>query len=921
MGEVSWKRWLGRSTRTAAVALLAGSLALAGVAGCSDDETDETNNELADAGVDATPDGGGGDVEQDVTEQPQGLRIEGLSAPVKVQLDGSGVLHIDCQTDNDCYAAQGYYHAAHRFLEMDLIRRQTRGQLASMIGSIIVGEDKTIRHIMSTPEGVPLEEAYLAEVSDETRAMLDAYAKGVNAWLADMRAGQNDAALPAEYDFPIVNKETIRDWEPEDTIALYLQLSYQLSDTSDDDLFRGEMAAALDPEVSADLFTVKPGIESNTIQAAGADPSNLIRSDLASPYSVEAMRRAQIRLKPAANAMRDARKKLRSAPSMLFGPKTGEDGSNNWVLGPDRTQSGNALLADDPHLSLNNPSIWYYVELDSKTNGQGSLHVAGASVPAVPGIVVGHNENVAWGVTTARLDLADAYIEELNEDGTAVIFNGQEVPLETKEFTFEFADGGSTTETFEYVPHHGPLISKDVENQRGVSIRWATQQPGNDIDFLRALLTAETTQEAMDSLGPVRTINQNWIFMDMNGSIGWNPKGSIPVRSWASADTPNWLPLPGDGSAEWEGFLPAEDAPKLVDPPAGFIATANNDMDGSYTDGDGTNDGHTPWQSPPAFGHRHKRIVDMIEEGGNEHTVETMNAIQADTYVLHAEVLLPHILQVATENSDSLSAEAQTVVDALAAWQYTCPTGLDGTDPAAAGKVADAAEAAESIGCSAFHVMIPYLTRDIFDDELNIADDYSALANWYKLQSALIYVIDAPGELNRGEDYFDNTTTPNTTETRSDIILGALQTTADKLASDDVFGSSEPDDWRWGRIHTITFRTLFGNALFKEFNEGPYANDGGFSTVDVANPTGRSGNFSDSYNHTNGPSLRIVMEATNEGIKGWFQLPGGQVHNRGSDFYMSLVDEWLANQPTELLFDRAAVDAAAVETYMVEPAE
>lgn len=911
----SWARWNARSSRAGGTLLLALALALGMASGCSDDE-DKKKNPVTDAGNDAADvDDAGetGDAADGDATEGQTIRIEGLSAPVKVQFDESGVLHIDCQTDLDCYAAQGYFHANHRFVEMDLIRRQTRGQLATLAGASRLDGDKLFRHLMTTKDGTPLEEAYLATVSDETRAMLDAYANGVNAWLGDLRAGKNGAALTKEYN--VLTSDSIRDWEPEDTIALYLQLAYQLGETATDDLFRGEMATRLDPEVATDLFSIKPGLESNTMQASGVSPSTMLRGDFGGALDPEVMRAAKARLTPALDAMVAARKRFDANPSVIFGPRTGEDGSNNWVVGPSRTASGKAILADDPHLSLNNPTIWYFVELDSKTNGEGNLHVAGASVPAVPGIVVGHNNNVAWGVTTARLDLADAYVEELNEDGTAVIYNGQEVPLVEKEFTFELNDGSTETATFEYVPHHGPLISKDVDNQRGVSMRWVLQEPGNDIDFLQGLQTSTTVAEAMDSLEPVRAINQNWIFMDRAGAIGWDPRGAIPNRPFASSELPNWLPLPGDGTAEWDGYLSYEDSPKMVDPPEGFIATANNDMDGSYTDGDATNDGHSPWQSPPAYGHRHKRIVEMIEEGGNEHTVDTMHDIQADTYMLHAEVLVPHILQVAND-ADTVGAEAQKVVDALSNWQYTCPTGLDGTDPAAAGKAADTDEATESIGCSAFHVMLPYLTEAIFADEVAQGTNYDVLANWYSFQSPLIYVFDAPGELNRGEAYFDDVSTDATAETKADIVLGVLETTAEKLADEAVFGSSTPDDWRWGRIHTITFSSLLGIPLF---DNGPYANDGGFSTVDVANPTGRSGDFDDSFNHPNGPSLRVVFEATDDGIDGWFQLPGGQDHHEGSDFYGSLIDKWLSNTPTELLYERDAVDAAAVETIEVQP--
>ncbi len=947
-------RRLSPSIRSTPVLLLAATLLLVG---CSDDDgTGDDGDSPQDAGADAVemdaeprPDGtdAAGDAESDAEADATAdggdagdsggsaydLDLEGLSAPVTVQFDESGVLHVDCQTNLDCYTAQGYFHADHRFFEMDLVRRQTRGELSSVIGHEFgLDSDKTYRHMMTTRDGEPLEEAYVEAVDEETGQMLDAYAQGVNGWLDDMRNEENGADLSQEYDFiaNIANGLEIRDWEPEDTAALYLQLAYQLSLSSDDDLMRGEVMGrlgldfagdTLSDEVAADLFTPKPGIESNIMDASQMQVSSAGPVDRSGPYPPQAVGELRERLAPATEAIRRARQKLDSAPSLLFGPRSGDDGSNNWVLGGSRTDSGRPLLANDPHLTLNNPAIWHYVELDSKTNGEGDLHVAGASIPSVPGIVAGQNEDVAWGVTTARLDLADAYVETLSEDGEAVMRDGSRVEILEKDYTIDGLDGATETVTFEWVPDHGPIISKDAENNRAISIKWVAHGAGNDIDFLQDLMPAESVDEAMAAMEPVRTINQSWVFMggdagEDESEIGWYPQGALPDRPWADAETPNWLPLPGDGSAEWQGFVSNEDHPKMTDPPAGFVATANNDFDGSYTDGDATDDGHTPWQHPPATGHRHARIVEMIQQEGDAHTPETMHAIQADTHSLHGEQLVPEIVTVADANTDDLSDGARDVVDALEAWSYTCPTGLDGLDPTDADKASDETEATESIGCSAFHVMLPALAEATFSDELAALESYPAKPNWRRLQTALLYLFTAPSQLNLGTDYFDDTTTPDTTETKDDIVVEALEQTATDLES--VFDSTTPDEWRWGRTHTVTFASLASQQAgfdLSMFNEGPYANDGGLWTVDVANPVGRDGSF----HHPHGPSLRMVFEAREDEIQGWFQLPGGQSHDRDSPFYQSLAEDWLTNTPRELLFDREEVDEAAVETLEVEP--
>lgn len=910
---------------------LAAVFSLGLLAGCSDDDDPkDTNNQVQDDAGHTDSDAQD-DADADVTELT-GVQIPGLSAPVKVQFDSHGVLHLDCMTDQDCYAAQGYYHADARFFEMDLIRRQTRGQISELIGSLGLDMDKKFRSLNTTPDGTPLEQAYLEASSAQTREMLNSYAAGVNAWLADMRAGQNGATLTAEYEHPLLSGIEIRDWEPEDTIALYLQLAFQLSETSADDLFRGEMATLLSPEMAADLFTVKPGIESNIIAPGEPAPSNLLKSDLPSPQNARAMNQVRQRLAPVSSLMAQARARLNAHPSFLFGPIDGQDGSNNWVLAPSRTKDGHGLLANDPHLSLNTPAIWHYVELDSKTNGNGTLHVVGASIPSVPGVIAGHNEHIAWGVTTARMDLADAYIEELSADGSAVLLNGSEVPILQKEFTFKVKGSADQTHTFEYVPHHGIILSRDDANRRAISIRWVLQEPGNDLDFIQDLMTSTSAQEAMDALAPVRAINQNWVFLDLDGNIGWNPKVAIPNRPWADAATPNWLPLPGDGTAEWDGFVSAEDSPKLYNPASGFIATANNDMDGSYTDGDSTNDGHTPWQTSPASGHRHKRIVDLIEASGNEHSVDTMHQILSDTLILHAKVLVPHLLDIANAAGE-LDPKSQSVVDALANWEYHCPTGLvgeglEGKAPTVATNSTDPFDTKESIGCSAFHVLLPYLTEAIFDDEVNEnvpggqSSNLNVQANWILFQRTMLYLFDAPDQLHLGDAYFDDISTEGVVETRDDIVLAQIALTADRLNA--VFSTKVgkdasqvvPDDWRWGRIHTVNLVSLVSLNGFSLANSGPYINDGGLWSVDVANPVGYGGD----YGHPHGASMRMIYEATDTGIQASFELPGGQDHHSDSPFYDSLLNDWLENRQNKLLFDRAEVDQAAVETITVNPA-
>lgn len=710
---------------------------------------------------------------EDMTSEPdmaidETLRIAGLSAPVTIRLDPVGVLFIECATDEDCAAAQGYMHAKHRLFSMDLLRRQTRGKVSKGLGDLALDSDKAFRQIMTTRDGTPLEDAYASQLDEQTRGFLEAYANGVNAFIEDAQAERRGAEFSNEYDFPLLSPE-IEPWTIEDTIAVYMQLAYQLGETSDEDLFRTEAIGVLGEDAVNDIFTMRTGTTASVFESAGVAQPTSLRGDnpnlrpRVTPERLQEFRRST-------GAIRSARKTLADATSWVLGPPSQAQGSNNWVVGASRTSNGKPLLANDPHLTLNNPAIWYYVVLDAKTNGTGSLHVAGASIPAVPGIVVGHNGTVAWGTTTARLDMSDAYIEELNDDGTAVIFNGTEVPLVQKEFTFEIYRGQPVTEVFEWVPHHGPLISKDMANKRGVSVRWVAHEGGDDLNFFVKLMLSNSAAEARTALQQIRTLNQSWVMADTAGEIAWYPHSYIPKRPFGSLETPNWLALPGDGSAEWDGFISGDDIPHVVDPATGYVTTANGDFDGSYTDGDPFNDGHTVWQFYPTQGFRMQRIIDMMEESGNAHTVDTMLAMQADTTMLYGESLAPELLLTAEGLADTLSEDARTVVAALGNWNYTCPTGLDGTDPVMSPSSDQPLLANEAVGCAIFHVLLTNLAAEIFDDELDSIEDYDARANWYILQRAMHQIFVSPEVLAGGEVYFDDVDTEGEVEDRAAIV-------------------------------------------------------------------------------------------------------------------------------------------------------
>ncbi len=416
-----------------------------------------------------------------------GVSIAGLEAPVEAVYDTNGLLHLTCATDDDCFAALGYFHASNRFFFMDFVRNVVEGSLASIVkaGQLVLSQDFVNRQWFCTRQGVPLEQALYSAASPEVQGFLNAYTSGVNAWLADLKAGKNGASLTPEYTFALIveNAQNIRAWQPEDSAAVGLYMLNELSNNSATELEAAGDIPLFTPVVGAELFSLEPVFPAYTVPAStGMPPARHFPSyGGGRPRTVDhgggyprppGHGGAPFALSPWQHAIEGARS---FAGKVAGGSKArlrGDIGSNDWVVAPSETANGHALLANDPHLLLMNPSVWFAVEIDAKSKGTGTYHMAGSTFPGLPAIMVGQNEQIAWGVTTAYYDMADEYLETLTPDGTGVMYNGEAVPFFTKSFTFQNADGSPVTQTFQWVPQHGPVVSIDTTKGTAVSVRW-----------------------------------------------------------------------------------------------------------------------------------------------------------------------------------------------------------------------------------------------------------------------------------------------------------------------------------------------------------------------------------------------------------------------------------------------------------------
>ncbi len=534
--------------------------------------------------------------------------------------DELGILSADCETDQDCAMVLGYYHAADRFVQMEFRRRLATGRLAEIfekdfaqfLGLVDVSAEQ--RAVFSTRGGRPIEDPFLENSSEETLGMLQAYAAGVNQWIADVQSGSNGAVFPREFSSPpfAYSPEQIPAWTLEDSAVGVLLVIDSLTRQASFDVNAGIAREEIgDDDKFADIWSLRPQVESS-ILTPGWQPPAAVNS-AAAALEESSSSRAPLESGPALRRLSARTARNQNLQSTLRGGETSPGtGSNSWVLGPSRTSGGNALLASDIHLGFSQPAIWYVAHLDATTNGSGDIHTAGVTIPGLPWVIAGQNEQLAWGPTNTFLDFTDWYVEELVTDtegrATGVMFEGEPVPFTRVPFTASYSDGTEEDRELLFVPHHGPVREIDLVNNVAITLRWTLQDITTDANMFTPLAKAETVEQGRVANESATAWGSCYVMADTEGTIGYFPYNKPAKRHWATnldGDAPPWVPLDGRCEApercyEWTESWSAAELPQVVDPPEGFIATANNDITGALFDGDPTNDGYPPLQTEPS---------------------------------------------------------------------------------------------------------------------------------------------------------------------------------------------------------------------------------------------------------------------------------------------------------------------------------
>jgi penicillin amidase len=745
-----------------------------------------------------------------------------------------GVPHIYASSLHDLLMAQGFVHAQDRFWQMEFSRRIGSGRLAEILGPSALDSDLFIRtvgwHRTAAQE--------LEQMSAEELATLQAYADGVNAYINSREP--NRLGL----EFTLLGLTGVRfepePWTPLNTLTWAKVMAHSLSGNYRAELVRAQIAAQVGPSAV---------------------------SVLVPPYSADY---PVIVPHPLTGASLDAVPEAAYSAARIFGD--GSDlGSNNWVVAGSRTETGMPLLANDPHLGIQMPSIWYEIGLHCDPVGpECPMEVVGSSFPGAPGVIIGHNQRIAWGVTNLGPDVQDLFIERINpENPNQYEYQGQWLDMEIVREEIRVAGQDEPVVLHARITRHGPIINDVVGGPEEewsfgwepLALSWTALQPGSLMRSVLMLDQASNWDEFREALRYWDVPGQNFVYADIEGNIGYQSPGRIPIRANGNGS----MPVPGwSGDYDWVDTIPFDELPRAFNPPEGYIVTANHAVVGP----DFPYFISMDWDP----GYRARRIVALIEADPSL-TVADMQAIQGDSSPVWAQDILPYVLGLPTP--DAHLAQAQGL---LRAW--------------------DGRAVRDSAGAALFEAFRLHLVRATFEDELGqnlLSRDFG------NLMVALENLLPNPAS-----PWFDNVDTPEV-EDRDAILLQALGQAVEELT-----GSlgSDTSRWRWGDLHTATFvNQSLGQSgiapIEAIFNRGPVEVDGTMATV---NNTGYDPN--EPYSVVSVPSYRQVVDLA-DFSRSVSMHTTGQSGHPFNPHYGDMIDSWRNIQYHPMLWARPQIEASA----------
>ncbi len=773
------------------------------------------------------------------------LQVAGLSAPVNVTRDAHGVPTIDAASLQDLFFAQGYVTAQDRLWQMDTMSRFAAGDLAEILGPDLLEHDRAQRIL-----GLRAAARKTIEVaSPQTHAHFEAYARGVNAYIESHRD-----RLPLE--FRILHYAP-RPWTPEDSMLVAAQMVKDLSMSPRDALTREKILAKLGPELTADLYVnsswhdrpptvMPPSLKDSTNENSNEDEED--DDDSGADNSVT---------------------RQTNPPAPFFQhaePRTDEElveGSNNWVVSGAHTVSGKPLLSNDMHLGHQMPNLWYEAHLHC-----GDFDAAGVTLPGLPYVIVGHNQRIAWGFTNIGPTVEDAYVESFNPAGQYLAPEGWKTPEHRREVIR--VKGKPDVIADVVVTRHGPIVSELAPGEtRQLALRWTlydgVHNPFFDVD------SAQNWEQFRRAFSQLDAPAQNVVYADVDGNIGYQATGNIPIR--ASGD--GSLPENGsDNAHEWTGYIPFDKLPSIFNPPTGILATANGRI---------TPDGY-PYSISAQFEApwRTARIYRVLESG-KKFSAADMLALQTDIYS-DFERFSAERFVYAVDHAKSASARAKDAAEILRGW--------DGRITADSAAPTLAFRAREE------------LMRLLLEPKLgpapknNDAQQAATGLNWksyhWQLQSVWLENV----LLHQPKRWL-----PGAYASYDELLTAAVE-----AAVGDHGAPQDLNSWRWGAFHPLEIQhPIFGKIPLLRYWAGPGVKEQSGSGFTVK-----------AVSRSHGPSERMTVDLSDLD-QSTLNLVTGEAGNFFSPYYMDQWKAWYEGSTFTLPFSKTAVQAARVHELTLEP--
>ena len=756
------------------------------------------------------------------------MQLSGLIDEVTVYRDERGIPHIYAANEHDLYFATGYIMAQERLWQMDLIRRVTTGRLSEIFGKDYIKTDLFLRSLNMTEKS----EKVISNTETEIMECLQAYVDGVNCYIHE-----RGRKLPPEFR---ILSYTPEPWSVIDMTNIIGYMGWDLaSDNLYSDLFNyrlvkkmGEQkASSLIPDWKAPCTTVFPDFKLD-------DNSALALMKLIS-YTDK-------------------------ITSSVFGPFSG---SNNWAVSGSKTETGKPVMCNDMHLSFGSPGIW--IQMHQVIPGK--INVTGVLIPGEPFVVAGHNEKIAWGLTNLMVDDIDLYEEKINpSDTNQYFFNGEWVNMKVKKELIRIK-GGSDTAMIIRFTHRGPIIS-EFENVKDakLSMRWSGYDESNEIKAVYLLNKASNFDEFRNAISHFRSISQNFVYADIEGNIGLNTGGGIPLRKG-----PGTIIRDGQsGEWDWKGYVPFAQLPFVYNPPEGHVSSANNKTVEDYP---------VYISSEFALPYRINRIRQMLNEK-EVMTIEDFKRMITDQHSDYAARLTPEILKVVALRMDSLNETERKAFASLQKWDYDMNKDL--------------------VAPSVFEFFRFNFPENILADELG--ELYETMGG--TCRDYYIYRIMTEGP----DEWIDNIKTDKK-ETLDDIIFKSFRDCVAEISS--KYGT-DTAKWKWGDIHRIKLSHPLGSVKLLDFLFGLNSKE---YRVGGSNHTISPYTYRKGFEVYHGASERHIFNTSNWD-ESFTVVPTGVSGIPASEFYLSQTDAYINCRFYMDHFSEPAVKASAKYKAIFKPA-